>query len=57
MEIPSEADKVWLHTGVIVCGCNIQSIVIHLMMYRLSLKTGLHIEDFDNQKNKCDDNR
>lgn len=27
------------------------------MMYRLSLKTGLHIEDFDNQKNKCGDNR
>ncbi len=25
MEMPPTTDKVWLHTGVIVCGCDIQS--------------------------------
>ena len=25
MLLPPETDKVWLHTGVIVCGCDIQS--------------------------------
>lgn len=25
MGMPPETDKAWLHTGVIVCGCDIQS--------------------------------
>lgn len=25
MSLPPETDKVWPHTGVIVCGCDIQS--------------------------------
>ena len=25
MKVPPTTDKVWLHTGVIVCGCDIQS--------------------------------
>ena len=40
MGMPPEADKVWLHTGVIVCGYEIQStpheselIIYFLLIY------------------------